>query len=81
MNNKEKYIKAFVSSLGIEETAVTEDLTYQSFPEWDSVGHMELISELEDTFDISMETDDIIELSSFNEGIRILGKYGISIEG
>lgn len=49
--------------------------------EWDSVGHMELVAELEDAFDISMDTDDIIEFNSFEAGIKILAKYNILIEG
>ena len=44
---------------------------------WDSVGHMTLIAALEDTFDIMMETDDIVDFSSFEKGKEILEKYGI----
>lgn len=80
MTNYEKYVEAFKSGLGIDENKVTKELTYQSVMEWDSVGHMELIAELEDTFGISMETDDIIDFNSFESGIKILEKYGIEIE-
>lgn len=80
MNNKEKYVEAFTNSLGIEKEEVVKDLKYQSVPEWDSVGHMELVAELEDTFNISMETDDIIEFDSYEAGIRILNKYGVQID-
>lgn len=80
MNNKEKYINTFVEALGIDEEQINSELKYQDIPEWDSVGHMELISELEDTFDISMETDDIIDFNSFIAGIEILKKYNVIIE-
>ena len=80
MNNKEKYINAFVEALGVEAVQINSELKYQDIPEWDSVGHMELISELEDAFDISMETDDIIDLNSYLTGIDILKKYDIQIE-
>lgn len=79
MNNKEKYVKAFAESFSLEESKVTKELKYQDIPEWDSVGHMELIAELEDVFDISMDTDDIIDFSSFEKGIEILAKYGVAI--
>lgn len=80
MTNKEKYVEAFAVSLGIDKSKVTSELKYQDIPEWDSVGHMELVSELEDSFDISMETDDIIDFNSYETGIEILKKYDIVIE-
>ena len=63
---------------------VTEDqlknLKYQDITAWDSVGHMSLIAELEDAFDIMMDTDDIIDFSSYEKGKEILAKeeYGVS---
>ena len=80
MTNKEKYINAFVEGLEISAEEVTETLEYQGIPNWDSVGHMALVACLEDAFDIMMDTDDIIDLSSFKKGIEILKKYDIVIE-
>ena len=79
MTNLEKYINAFIEGLGVEETVVNSQLEYQSISEWDSVGHMGLISELEDAFDIEMETDDIVDFNSFDAGKEILKKYGVEI--
>lgn len=76
MNNLEKYRNAFTVVFGVEE-AQLESLEYQSINEWDSVGHMSLIAELEDTFDIMMDTDDIIDLSSYKKGIEIIEKYDV----
>ena len=78
MTNKEKYINAFKESLEIEESAL-EGLEYQAVTEWDSVGHMSLVAAIEDAFDIMMDTDDIVDLSSFAKGIEILKKYDIEI--
>jgi len=58
----------------------TTNLKYQDINEWDSVGHMRLIAALEDTFDIMMDTDDIIDLSSFEKGKEILVKYNVKVE-
>ena len=52
-------------------------MKYQSIQAWDSIGHMALIAELEETYDIMMETDDIIDFSSYKIGIEILGKYDV----
>lgn len=76
MTNLEKYKNAFVEGLEISEEGV-ENLVFEGIPEWDSVGHMGLVSALEEAFDIMLETDDIIELNSFNKGIEILKKYGV----
>ena len=78
MTNKEKYNKAFVEALDAQEDQL-ESLKYQDIPTWDSVGHMGLISEIEDTFDIQFETDDIVDLNSYQKGIEILKKYDVEI--
>ena len=41
---------------------------------------MGLISEIEDAFDIQMETDDIVDFGSYEKGIELLKKYDIIIE-
>lgn len=79
MTNLEKYVAAFTEGLGVDESVVNSTLKYQSIGEWDSIGHMGLIAELEDAFDIEMETDDIVDFSSFDVGKDILKKYGVEI--
>ena len=64
MTNLEKYNNALTSTFGIDEGKL-KGLEYQAIPEWDSVGHMELVTVIEDTFDIMMDTDDIVDLSSY----------------
>lgn len=77
MTNLEKYIGAFVESLEISADKL-DGLEYQGISEWDSVGHMSLVAALEDAFDIMMDTDDIIDFSSFEKGKEILAKYGVT---
>ena len=71
MSNYEKYLNLFTEtfSIGAEEA---KNLEYQGISEWDSVGHMGLIGAIEEAFDIMMDTDDIIEFSSFKKGKEIL---------
>lgn len=78
MNNLEKYNNAFIEAFEIDADQLT-GLSYQDIPAWDSVGHMGLIAALEDAFDIMMDTDDIIDLSSYEKGKEILAKddYGV----
>lgn len=77
MTNIEKYANTFTEVLGVKEEQL-EGLEYQAVPEWDSVGHMALVAALEEAFDIMMDTDDIIDFSSYEKGREILsGNYGI----
>ena len=77
MSNLKKYKKAFISSLNIDDSVFSDKLEYNDIPEWDSIGHMSLMSALEDEFSISIETDDIVDYSSYKKGIEILKKYKI----
>ena len=78
MSNIELYNKAFFESLEIDETKL-KSLEYQSIETWDSVGHMSLMAQLEETFDIMIDMDDIIDFSSYEYGKKILKKYKIKI--
>jgi acyl carrier protein len=79
MTNLEKYVAAFTSTFLVDES-VLANLKYQDISTWDSVGHMSLMTELEETFGIEMHIDDIIEFSSFEVGRAILAKYNINME-
>ena len=76
MTNVEKLAKVFADTFGISE-AETKGLQYQGIEAWDSVGHMTLVAAIEDDFDIQLDTDDIIDMSSFEKALEILVKYGI----
>ena len=78
MSVSSKYREIFQQSFQYEQV---ETLKYQDIPAWDSVGHMGLVAALEDEFEIEMEIDDIIDMSSFNRGKEILAKYGLIFDG
>jgi acyl carrier protein len=78
MGNLEIYDKTFIESFGINKEQLI-DLKYQDVSEWDSVGHMGLMTSLEEAFKIEMEIDDIIDFSSYQKGKEILSKYNISL--
>ena len=78
MENLNKYNKAFVSTFSIKENE-SQNLEYNKIDAWDSIGHMSLMSELEEAFKITFETDDIIDFSSYNKGKEILKKYNVKL--
>ncbi|ROW59207.1 acyl carrier protein [Cronobacter malonaticus] len=78
MTNLAKYNTIFMETFEVSEEALA-DYKYQDTPSWDSVGHMTMIAALEETFDIMMDTEDIIDFSSWQKGKEILQKYDVEI--
>ena len=78
MENLEKYNQAFMEALEVSADQL-EGLQYHAIPAWDSVGHMGLVAAIEDAFDIMMDTEDIIDLNSYEKGKEILtSNYGVN---
>ena len=77
MNNKKKYKNIFIKSLAMDGKKFNENVKYNEITEWDSIGHMTLMSGLEEGFSIAMETDDVVDFSSYKKGIEILKKYKV----
>lgn len=75
--SSEKLTTAFVEALQIDAAQVVDGLEYNTIKEWDSVAHMALIAALEDQFDVMLDTDDIIDMSSVAKAKEILGKYDV----
>ncbi len=72
MESKLKSI--FSESLGIDESIVTDSLRYAEIPQWDSVAHMALVAAIEEGFDIMIDTEDVIDMSSFEKAKQIVAK-------
>jgi acyl carrier protein len=77
MTSTQKLQSAFVSAIGVSANADFNRVVYGQTNGWDSVAHMTLVNEIESNFDIMLETDDVIDMSSFNKAKEILGKYGV----
>lgn len=77
MSNLQKFNDAFIASLGVEEAQLS-NLSKCNADNWDSVGHMTLITYLEDNLDIVIEPEDIMDFTSYQEAKSILNtKYNI----
>ena len=80
MTNLEKYDNAFCQALEVKPEQLP-GLAYQAVEGWDSVGHMDLIADIEAAYGIQMDTKDVLDLSTYEKGIRILTeKYGVNFE-
>lgn len=77
MGALEKYKQVFCDSFGVGEEVLNENFTFHDVPEWDSVAHLALVSNLEDAFDVMFDSNDILHYGSFLNGIEILKRYGV----
>ena len=74
MTNLEKYKNAFVESFDLDVKEV-ENASQETVEIWDSIGMMSLIAVIEDSFDLELQPDDIVEFTSYQKGIELLKKY------
>lgn len=79
MTNLEKYCDAFQTVFNVSEQELNDTFTVKDREDWDSMSHLELITALEDAFDIMFDSDDIIAFDSFETGKTLLSKYEIQI--
>lgn len=78
MTNDERLVATFASSLNIESNQVVDELEYNTIPQWDSVAHMVLVAALEKEFDVMLDMDDIIDMSSVKIAKEILTKHDVA---
>jgi acyl carrier protein len=71
--------RVFVEALGLPPGTDVRSLTYRSIPQWDSVAHMNLVREIEATWDIMMDSEDVLDLSSYPKAVEILRKYDVEL--
>ena len=69
----------FVTELGLKPEDFADDLTYNSIPEWDSASHMAIILAIEEKFGLSLESDDIVAMTSVRKIIKLLETKGVAV--
>jgi len=63
----------------IDESKISDEMSRKTVKEWDSMAHLMLVSELESTFEIIMDDNDIIKIQTVADIKKILQKLGIVI--
>jgi len=77
--NDARLTSCFVQTLGIPAAEVTDALAYNSIRQWDSVAHMALVAAIENEFNIMLDTDEVLALSSVAVARKILGRKGVTL--
>ena len=72
---------AFTEALGLPGDGDVDVTTaaYRVTRQWDSVAHMQLVNAIELAFDIMLDTDDVIGMSSYQKAREIVGKHGVAL--
>lgn len=71
MTNLEKYNNIFRKMFNVPDDKL-ETLAYKETPEWNSMAQIALVAEIEETFDLDFDTDDIFQLKSYVIGKDML---------
>ena len=69
---REKILNILCHELALPPSEITDELSYNSIPEWDSVAHMSLISALEAEFSVVFENDEIVSMTNIGAIERII---------
>ena len=79
MTNLEKYNDIFAEVFGVDTEQLGDNFSKETVSEWDSVHQLNIISMMEETFDLMLDPEDIMACNSYNAGKSILEKNGIEL--
>lgn len=75
MKNQERVFKAISKALEVKQEMLSEDTAIGDFPNWDSLGHLIIISALEKEFDIKFDPEDMMEFEDIGDMIEAINNY------
>ncbi len=64
--------EAFRTGLDLPAETDVNTLVFGQHPHWDSLGHMSLVATLEETFGVSLEEKDVLEIDSYASAAAVL---------
>lgn len=79
MTNLEKYNSIFVEVFGVEVSALDNNFSKETVDQWDSVHQLNIVTLVEDSFDIMLDPEDIMGFISYGAGKGILRRQGFDI--
>lgn len=77
-DNEAKLLAAFRSALDLPADTDVTRLTYRGIPQWDSVAHLQLVGAIESAFDLMLETEDVLGMSSWDKAKEIVARHGVA---
>lgn len=67
-----KVQEVFHEAFGIDSQSISLETTPSDVPAWDSVGHLDLASRLEQAFGVSLDVDDLMEMENVRGIVRVI---------
>ena len=65
----------FKEALDLSDDVDRATLKYNETEGWDSLAHMRIVASLEEAFDCMLETNEILDMSSFEIAVSIVKKH------
>lgn len=75
----EQYKNIFVEIFGLNPNFLPQDIVRGEIKDWDSIGHISLITKIEEKYNIIFDTKDILMFNSYLIGIELLKTYGVNL--
>ena len=79
MTNLEKYNAIFTEVFDATADQLGDNYSKETVSEWDSVHQLNIVSLLEEAFDLMLDPEDIMACTSYNAGKEILANNGIEL--
>ncbi|MDD1552703.1 acyl carrier protein [Riemerella anatipestifer] len=71
---KEKIIKIMAEVFEMDENSFPQEISQETVENWDSLRHLSLIVEIEESFDVSFEPEEISEMITMDKILEMLQK-------
>ena len=79
MENVKKYNVIFMEVFSVGEEVLNDEFKQENVENWNSIHQLNLVSYIEESFDVMLDTEDILGLTSYSKGKEILvSKYNIN---
>jgi acyl carrier protein len=80
MSNIDRLNKVFIEVFEVEKHKLGSDFSIDNVDNWDSITQLSLVSDIEDEFDIMIDSDDILDFKSYDAAKVIIAKYEVNLE-
>lgn len=67
-----RLVKIFEDVFDLQLGAHCDDLRREDVPAWDSLSHLRLVLEVEETFDVALEDEEVLQIASLRDFIPAL---------
>lgn len=78
MSQHDKLSTIIREALALPQGSDLAGIAYGETPEWDSVGHLQLVSAIEEGYGVSLDANDVVEMTDLASLQHVLAtKYAI----